>query len=256
VLYDKRFFEHIMQLSEGQGRASPKAIRIAYLLVSKRFFSAPINAIEWAIGFIISLPIPFYADLMLFVVTYLQGSPHFLGNYLRGIYWKGKLKKMAMNCVIEQGVVIRFPEHMVLDEFVLIDKNVLMETKYTKIGQRVHIAENCVISGGGEFEMEPYSCVAQSSAVVTATDTPNDGFRGSGPMAPWEQRKVVFGKVHIKKDAFVGMGARILPNVTIGEGAVVAAGAVVNRDIPPWQIVAGVPARAKGVREKVKFPDL
>ena len=255
MIYDKRFFEHVMQLCEGQGRDSPKAVRIAYSLLSKAFFRTLIGALEWAIGLIISLPVPMYADVVLSLVTYLPGSPHFLGNYLRGIYWKGKLKKMGMNCVIEQGVVIRFPENMVLDEFVLIDKNVLMETKYTKIGRRVHIAENCVISGGGEFEMEPYSCVAQSSAVVTATDTPNNGFRGSGPMVPWGQRKVVFGKVHIRKDAFVGMGARILPNVTIGEGAVVAAGAVVNRDIPPWQIVAGVPARAKGVREKVKFPD-
>jgi len=51
------------------------------------------------------------------------------------------------------------------------------------------------------------------------------------------------GKITIESDAWIGAGAIILPNVTIGRGAVVGAGAVVTKDVPPYTVVAGVPAK-------------
>ena len=48
--------------------------------------------------------------------------------------------------------------------------------------------------------------------------------------------------------ASIGAGARILCGLTIGEGAMVAAGSVVTRDVPPWKLVAGTPARVVGPR--------
>jgi acetyltransferase-like isoleucine patch superfamily enzyme len=51
------------------------------------------------------------------------------------------------------------------------------------------------------------------------------------------------GKIDIKDNVFVGHHAIILPGVTIGPNAIVAAGAVVSRDVPPNSVVAGVPAR-------------
>jgi acetyltransferase-like isoleucine patch superfamily enzyme len=47
----------------------------------------------------------------------------------------------------------------------------------------------------------------------------------------------------IRRLAVIGAGSTILPSLEIGEGAFVAAGAVVTRDVPPWTIAAGVPAR-------------
>jgi acetyltransferase-like isoleucine patch superfamily enzyme len=47
----------------------------------------------------------------------------------------------------------------------------------------------------------------------------------------------------IHDDVWIGTGARILDGVEIGEGCVVAAGAVVNKSVPPYSVVAGVPAR-------------
>ena len=51
------------------------------------------------------------------------------------------------------------------------------------------------------------------------------------------------GKITIGNDAWLGTGAVILPDVTIGEGAVVGANSVVTRDVPPYTIVAGIPAK-------------
>ena len=51
-------------------------------------------------------------------------------------------------------------------------------------------------------------------------------------------------KVQIGNDCWIGHGAIILPGVTVGDGAVIAAAAVVSRSVPPYTIVGGVPARA------------
>ncbi len=54
------------------------------------------------------------------------------------------------------------------------------------------------------------------------------------------------GKIDIRDNVFVGYGAILLPGITIGPNAIVAAGSVVNRDVPPGTVVAGVPARPVG----------
>jgi acetyltransferase-like isoleucine patch superfamily enzyme len=51
-------------------------------------------------------------------------------------------------------------------------------------------------------------------------------------------------KVTIGRGVWVAAGAILLPGITIGEGAIVAAGSVVSRDVPPYTLVAGNPARA------------
>jgi acetyltransferase EpsM len=53
------------------------------------------------------------------------------------------------------------------------------------------------------------------------------------------------GRVCIEDDVFVGTGATFIPNVTVGKGSVVAAGACVTKDVPPYTMVAGVPAIVK-----------
>ena len=61
-----------------------------------------------------------------------------------------------------------------------------------------------------------------------------------------EKVEIVRGKVCIENDAWIGAGAIILPNVTIGELSIVGAGSVVTHDVPPRTIVAGNPARTLG----------
>ena len=54
--------------------------------------------------------------------------------------------------------------------------------------------------------------------------------------------------VVVEEDVWIGAGATVLKGVRVGRGAVIAAGALVNRDVPPYGIVGGVPARLIGVR--------
>jgi acetyltransferase-like isoleucine patch superfamily enzyme len=63
------------------------------------------------------------------------------------------------------------------------------------------------------------------------------------PLDPKDRKTVLLQPIVVKRNAWIGAAATILPGVTIGENAVVAAGAVVSRDVPANSIVAGVPAK-------------
>ena len=57
------------------------------------------------------------------------------------------------------------------------------------------------------------------------------------------------GEVHIEDDVFIGVNVVICNSVTIGKGAIVGAGSIVTKDIPPYQVWAGNPARYIKARE-------
>lgn len=60
---------------------------------------------------------------------------------------------------------------------------------------------------------------------------------------PEDRASMNFAPIRILDKAWLGANVTILPGVTIGEGAIVAAGAVVNRDVPPGAVVGGIPAK-------------
>ena len=63
------------------------------------------------------------------------------------------------------------------------------------------------------------------------------------PENPAERRGLILKPVTVKKNAWIGAGTTLLPGVTVGENAIVAAGAVVSRDVPANTIVGGIPAK-------------
>lgn len=75
----------------------------------------------------------------------------------------------------------------------------------------------------------------------------NHGFAMRG--VPMRQQPFEAAPIVIGQDVWIGMGAIILPGITIGDGAIVAAGAVVTADVPAGAVVSGVPARLTKHRE-------
>lgn len=63
------------------------------------------------------------------------------------------------------------------------------------------------------------------------------------PLDPTDRKTVILRPIVIKRNAWIGAGATVLPGVTIGENSIVAAGAVVSRDVAPNTVVSGIPAR-------------
>lgn len=105
---------------------------------------------------------------------------------------------------------------------------------YTRIGKFCSIASHTRINPGDH----PMQRVSQSHFTYRASAY-FDGEEDEEAFFAWRRSRPVI----IGHDVWIGHGAIILAGRTIGNGAVIAAGAVVTRDVPPYSIFAGVPAR-------------
>ena len=105
--------------------------------------------------------------------------------------------------------------------------------KHTKIGKNVFINFDCVFLDLGGITIEDGVLIAPKVCLLSE----------GHPVSPTERQSLVPGHIHIRKNAWIGAGATVLPGVTIGENAVVAAGAVVSKDVPSNTVVGGIPAK-------------
>lgn len=118
-------------------------------------------------------------------------------------------------------------------------RNFIWTPSKLKVGKYSHINQGCIIDCRGGIEIGDSVSISHRVSVFTAShDVQSCSFA---------YRE---GKVMIEDYVWVGANATILGGrgLTIGRGAVVAAGAVVTRDVPPFAIVAGVPAKVIGER--------
>ena len=105
--------------------------------------------------------------------------------------------------------------------------------KHLSIGKNVFINFNCTFLGLGGIIIEDNVLIGPEVKILSE----------GHPISPAERQSLIPGKVLIKQNAWIGAGATILPGVSIGENAVVAAGAVVTKDVPPNTVVGGIPAK-------------
>lgn len=106
------------------------------------------------------------------------------------------------------------------------------------IGEDTIVGEKCTLDGRGKLTIGNHVDIASEVMIYNSEHDVNDP-KFSAIVAP----------VRIGDYVFIGPRAIILPGVTIGEGAVVGAGAVVTKDVEPFSIVGGVPARVIGERK-------
>ncbi len=157
-----------------------------------------------------------------------------------GVVDRGALKRCPTSVVIEPGALIFHPENVTLDEDVYVGhyavlkgyyKNELVVRRGAWIGQAAFLHAAGGITVGEDVGVGPHVCVLTSTHADPGRDLPI--MRGALEFAP----------VVLEDGCDIGVGAVILPGVTVGKGAQVGAGAVVTRDVPAYAVVAGNPAR-------------
>ncbi|UFH32513.1 sugar O-acetyltransferase [Chryseobacterium sp. C-71] len=105
--------------------------------------------------------------------------------------------------------------------------------KHINIGKNVFINFDCTFLALGGITIEDDVLIGPKVNLITENH----------PLNPKERKGLIAKPILIKKNAWIGANATILPGLTIGENAVVAAGAVVSKDVPDNMIVGGIPAK-------------
>lgn len=159
-------------------------------------------------------------------------------------------KKIGKKVVIYPGAKIIKPEIIEIGDYSQVDDFVFMYAlNGVQIGKHCHICTGTKIIGQGRLLMGDYSVLAQNVIVLTSTNEYKGGYHMS-TTSPKEQQSIKSGTIVIGKDAFVGAGSIVHPNVKIHEGAIIGSGSIVLKDVKAWTINVGTPCRIIGMRER------
>jgi acetyltransferase-like isoleucine patch superfamily enzyme len=141
-----------------------------------------------------------------------------LPPFLRNLFLKLMLKKMGKNVFIDYGVYFRFPSKIVLEDEITIGYGTKFFPSFHAKTSVIHISSNVRIG-------------------------PNVSFNAAGHNYRFLNLPDIGGKIFVQQNVWIGANVTILPNVEIGEGAVVAAGSVVTKNIESYTVVGGIPAK-------------
>ncbi|WP_448377193.1 acyltransferase [Fervidobacterium sp.] len=158
-------------------------------------------------------------------------------------------KKIGQNVIFEYGVLVFHPENIEIGNNVYVGHYTILKGYYKnemKIGDHTWIGPQCFLHSAGGLEIGRAVGIGPRVVMLTSQH------ELSNIDIPVYFSPLVFGKVVIEDGADIGAGSIILPGVRIGKGAVIGAGSVVNKDVPPYEIWAGVPARKIRDRSKTE----
>jgi acetyltransferase-like isoleucine patch superfamily enzyme len=111
------------------------------------------------------------------------------------------------------------------------------------IGKGSYVGPSTVLFGMGEIEIGDHVMISPG-VVISSVQHPF-----ADTSKPMFLQPRVYGKIVIEDDVYLGSNVVVTPGVTIGRGAVVGAGAVVTKDVPPYAVAVGVPAKVVSWRE-------
>jgi len=151
---------------------------------------------------------------------------------------------------IGRGIEFIAPENICLGQDVTLFGNTVLNAfgprGSIQIGDSTHIDHFGVLYGQGGLSIGRKCAIASRVTIYSQSNQ----YRES-PETPIIEQPVKYDAVSIGDDVWIGAGATILPGARIGDHCVVAAGAVVRGgELPPWSVVAGVPAKVVGDRRE------
>ena len=122
-----------------------------------------------------------------------------------------------------------------------LDQIVWLNGDRIEVGERVGFNFGCFVNGFGGLTIGDRTIIGPYTLIHTANH--ESEVERPIPDQGWIERPVVIGD-----DCWIGMGVCILPGVRIGDGCIVGAGSVVAKDLDPWTVAVGNPARV--IRER------
>ena len=164
---------------------------------------------------------------------------------------------------IGKGTVVSRDATLIITDVGISDRFHYQSKGIITIGERCRILPGAIVAAsegrielGNNVSVNPYTIlygygglrIGDNTRIAAHTVIVASNHRFSDPDNPIDTQGIVGEGVDIGDDVWIGTGVRILDGVKIGRGAVIGAGAVVTKDIAPYNIAAGVPARKIGSR--------
>ncbi|MDP8236389.1 MAG: acyltransferase [Candidatus Erginobacter occultus] len=244
---------------DGEGTIPPGSFRESFRIYRERVYG--------------SGSIPRFLGQGLFL-TLFSAFPTVAGSLLRGRIYGLILGGAGRKCFLEKNIRLFNPAGLFLGDRVFLGEGtfidvgpaagpvtvgddshlarqvtIRIQSGKVKIGKQVNIGAGSFIYGYGDIEIGDYCLIANGVETIGGDHTVDDLSR---PMR--FQGRSEKG-IAIAADVWIGTRAVILGGVTVGEGAVIGAGAVVTSDIPPRAVAAGVPARVLRFRGEKESAD-
>jgi acetyltransferase-like isoleucine patch superfamily enzyme len=208
-------------------------------------------------------------ELIVFFTCWIPGAA---GIFLRSKLYPYLIGEVGKNVVFGCNVVLRHACKISIGDNVVIDDNVLIDAKGEKntgitLKEGVFIGRNSILScKDGDIELDEhanigFNCeifssnrvkIGKNSLIAAYSYIIGGGNYGLNPKIPINQQYDSHGKggVNLEENVWAGAHCVILDGVTVGQGSVIAAGAVVAKNIEPMSIAAGVPATIIKKREE------
>lgn len=157
-----------------------------------------------------------------------------------GSFEMADFKAIGENVILEKGVLVFHPETIEIGDNVYVGHGTMLKGYpggSITISSNTWIGQQCFFHGAGGLTIGSGIGIGPGVRIITS-DHEEDGTGGPVLAMP-----LVFRPVVLENHCHIGMSATILPGVTVGKLARVAAGAVVTTNVPDGATVAGVPAK-------------
>jgi len=191
------------------------------------------------VGRIASFLFRYNASLFFFKVRYLLYSYWIAPKFYRF----GSNSKVYTGLYLVNGKKIEIGNNSIIgrNSFVTAIESIEYNRKI-----KIEIGNNCII--GPDTHITSVNYIKIGNGILTGksvliTDNAHGGPEDSGDVMPNERSIYSKGPVIVEDNVWIGEKAAIMPGVTIGFGAIIGANSVVTKDVEPYTVVAGVPAK-------------